>query len=351
MRWLRVGFLPVSMMILVAAAFLVPLPAYVEQPGRVVPLAACTAVDDPRSTPVNGDYLLTTINVLQATVADAVTAAFDGDASLTPRRDVIPPGLDAGVYFHEQRQLFQSTAQIAAAVGLDAAGKPASVSGDGALLLHVAPGSPAAESLAQGDVIVRVDGRPIGTEVELRHVIQSTPAGEPLTIEVQREGRTVTVEVAATEVEGTPQIGVVPQTLNQRVTLPLEVDVLSGPIGGPSAGLMVALAVYDKVLPDVDLAAGRVVAGTGTIDATGRVGTISGVGHKVIAAHRRGAEVFFAPVATVEAARAALPDGSQLQIVPVESFNDARRALLDVAPAPAAESPQPQRECPYASQS
>ena len=70
--------------------------------------------------------------------------------------------------------------------------------------------------------------------------------------------------------------------------------------------MMIALSVYDQVLPGIDLARGRTVAGTGSIDEQGRVGPIGGAGLKVIAAHRKGADVFLAPAANIDAARQAL---------------------------------------------
>lgn len=351
MRWVRAGFLPVSMMILVVAAMVVPLPMFVVRPGQIVPLAACVAVSDDAATPVEGNYLLMTITVLRATVADVATAAFEADAAVMPQGRVLPPGEDADTYFRQQRHEFETAADVAAGVGLEAAGHQISISGEGALLVHVAGDMPAAEGLRPGDVVVGVDGAKIETDVDLREAIRSKPAGEPLHVEVQREGRSVTVEVAAVDVDGTPQLGVVPETFRQRVHLPVDVELLSGPVGGPSGGLMIALTVYDMIREDVDLAAGRVIAGTGTMDATGRVAPVGGIDLKVLAASRRGADVFLAPELHAETARAAVPEGSNLRVVAVESFDQARQALLDDATDTSRRAPPSSGNCPYADRS
>ncbi len=98
-----------------------------------------------------------------------------------------------------------------------------------------------------------------------------------------------------------------------------EVRFKTGEIAGPSAGLMFALALYDRVTPD-DLTQGRKIAGTGEIACDGGVGPIGGIEEKVAAAERIGAEVFLAPAANADAARGA---ADELEVVAVSNFNDA----------------------------
>jgi PDZ domain-containing protein len=100
---------------------------------------------------------------------------------------------------------------------------------------------------------------------------------------------------------------------------PYDISFESGDIGGPSAGLMWALGLYD-LLTEGELTGGRVVAGTGTIDTTGAVGPIGGIEQKVEAAERAGAEVFLVPRENFHAAQGVADD---LQLVPVGSFEEA----------------------------
>lgn len=327
MRWLRAGFLPVSLLILLAAALFVPLPLFLERPGRAVSLAACVDVDHEEATPVEGDFLLMTISVVAGTSVDALVAAFDGDTEVVGQDMIIPRGVDAGTYFAQQRHEFVSTANIAAAVGLRAAGLGAEVTGEGVSVTETVPDTPAAEVLQPGDIITSINDTAVTMETDLRDAVASVPIGDPLILEVQRGNETIEVELVAIDVDGIPIIGVVPETVNPRVELPVAVDVASGRTGGPSAGLTIALTVYDQVLPGVDLAAGRTIAGTGTIDDSGRVGPVGGAGLKVLAAIRAGADVFLVPAANEAEARAALPDDSSLEIVPVATFEEALAAL------------------------
>jgi PDZ domain-containing protein len=101
---------------------------------------------------------------------------------------------------------------------------------------------------------------------------------------------------------------------------PFRVLIESGDVGGPSAGLMWALGLYDLLTPG-DLTAGRTIAGTGQIGLDGTVYPIGGIEEKVVAADHAGASVFLVPAGNIAAARAAGDDG--IVLIPVSSFQDA----------------------------
>ncbi len=98
----------------------------------------------------------------------------------------------------------------------------------------------------------------------------------------------------------------------------IKVKLSLADVGGPSAGLMFALGIVDKLDGDGaghDLTGGRTIAGTGTITAGGKVGAVGGVPLKTQAARRDGATVFLVPRKECADARAELPKG--LRLVPV----------------------------------
>jgi PDZ domain-containing protein len=102
-------------------------------------------------------------------------------------------------------------------------------------------------------------------------------------------------------------------------------------VGGPSAGLLFTLGIIDKLDGDGsggDLTGGRTVAGTGTIDADGKVGAVGGVGLKTQAARRDGATVFLVPKAECSDAKSELPKG--LRLVPVTTLKGAVDALVSL---------------------
>jgi Lon-like protease len=345
MRVLRAGFLPASCLALVSAALIVPLPYVIERPGRTLSLAACVEVHEEKATPVDGEFLLMTISVEAATAVEMISGIADPHTLVVDRHVIVPAGQDETSYFAEQQETFGLMADRAAAIALQSAGLPAKITGQGAEIVAAAADSPAAGVLQPGDVVVDVGGVAVTDETDLRSAVEALPAGEETTVAIRRAGKPMQTTLVPIDLNGRIVLGVYATTHQPRAELPVGVDVASGGVGGPSAGLMIALTVYDKILPEFDLAQGRTIAGTGSLDDEGRVGPIGGVALKIVAAERAGADIFLAPAANYEQAAAAVSPGSKLQVISVDSFDDARRALGE-QPAAAGENPSPQR-CPY----
>lgn len=326
----RALFLPVCIAILLAAAAAVPLPLFVERPGAVVSLADLVdvgATPDEGSGEIDGDFLLTFVNLRRATLVLAVHGLASSDVSLLPVAQ-LTGGTDDDAYFRRQREVFATMADVAAALGLQAAGLPVEIGApSGALVAAVFPGSPAAEALRPGDVVTAVGETPVRSAGDLVAAVRGARA-DTLEVVFERAGEEQRVRITRGRVPGLPDpgLGVRAEDVVPPIDLPVPVDVDVGRIGGPSAGLMIALTVYDLASPE-DLAAGRRVAGTGGVVLDGRVTTIGGIGLKVLAAARQGADVFLAPEAQEDEARSAVPDGSALEVVGVADVDEAIEAL------------------------
>ncbi len=312
------------------AAFLMPLPLLVLMPGDALPVAERVEFPTEDEDELTGRLLLTTVSVASATAVDALAGWLDPDSQVLSRDRIIPSDTAAEDYFAAQRRLFQESGQTAAAVGLRAAGLPVDVSGRGAQVARVLPGAPAEGKLSAGDVVTSVDGTPVRLAADLVAALAEHPPGRELQLTVERGGRPVPVPVTPTRFsDGTPEgnrsgLGVLVTTRDLRIDLPYPVEVDAGQIGGPSAGLMIALTVYELANPG-DLVRGRVIAGTGTIDLDGDVGPVGGVRQKVEAAVDAGAMLFLSPPAEAAEARAAA--GTRLRILEVTTLRDALDAL------------------------
>lgn len=319
--WVRVrrGFLPFTIGVLVLAGALVPLPGFVEAPGAATGVPACVVIQERPSASVDGDFLFTTVSQREATVFDLMAAAVSDNRRVVARQDLLG-GRQRGDYLAQQRQVFLDSTDRAVIVALEAAGQTVEREGSGAAIVAVLDDTPAAGVLRAGDVITRIAGQPIRTDDDLVAAIDDTA---PLELQVRRDGarRTETVVPEMREIDGQsgPVMGVRIATADPSVELPLAIDVTSGRVGGPSAGLMIGLAVYDLV-SDVELADGRRIAGTGTLGLDGRVGGIDNIDLKVAAALAVDADVFVAPGGQADAARAAVPDGGGLEVVGADTF-------------------------------
>jgi Lon-like protease len=182
-------------------------------------------------------------------------------------------------------------------------------------------GMPAANVLRAGDVITAVDGTPVSCRADAGTLIKQAKPGAPLQLTILRHGRATPVRLTAADVQGQPEIGVY---LVESFAFPFSVTIRVGAIGGPSAGLMFALGLIDKITPD-DLTGGRFIAGTGEIEANGTVEAIGGIQQKMAGARAAGATIFLTPAANCPEATGAVPAG--MHLIKVSSLAGAIAAL------------------------
>ncbi|MGH3326377.1 MAG: PDZ domain-containing protein [Streptomycetales bacterium] len=312
---------------LVWAATGIVLPYFVIRPGEALAVGERVSFGgSQREDPLSGRFLLTTVALSQPSAVGFVQAWIDDDLTLLPRDEVIPSGSQPREYFQAQRALFAESTRIAAAVGLRAAGREVTITGAGARVAAVVPGSPADGKLRKGDVIVSAARQPVHLTSDVIAVATRREPGDRVRLEVRREGKLsrVTVGLERSQQLERPRLGVAVRTVDLKIDLPFAVDVESGRIGGPSAGLMVALTVYDLAQPG-DLTRDRTVAGTGTIDTGGRVGPVGGVSQKVEAAVDAGASTFLVP--SEEAGEARRAARGRLRVIEVGTLDQAITAL------------------------
>jgi PDZ domain-containing protein len=159
--------------------------------------------------------------------------------------------------------------------------------------------------------------------------ISGTPPGSSVRVQYRRGGAPpaeVTIRPRITNENGMSRAVIGVLTDEQRpVKVDLQMVSINGQnVGGPSAGLMFALGIYDVLTPG-PLTQGRVIAGTGTIDPDGGVGPIGGIQQKLVGARRAGAGVFLTPVTNCAEARQAIPSG--LRLIKVSTLDDSIKAL------------------------
>jgi len=300
----------------------VELPLFVEAPGRARSVLPLIDVDGTSTYESEGRLLLTTVNVGRLNAFETLAAWIDPEAEVIPEHVVIPPGQTDQEYERVSRSQMDQSKIAAVAVALELLTDYPDEHGPGVIVQDVLGGAPAEGRLFPGDLITHVNGSPVADVGQLRDAIGAAEDGRPVTLRVRpiEGGATSSVEVRPTRVEGVdrPVIGIATVA-----NFPYEVDIQSGAIGGPSAGLMWALGVIETLTPE-DLTGGRVIAGTGTVDLEGRVGRIGGVRQKVVGAEEAGAEMFLLPRGDMPDARGA---GEGIELVPVDTVEQALRFL------------------------
>lgn len=281
--------------------------------------APIVAVTDLPTYPTSGHLNMTTVSVTdQLSLFTALSFWVSGDRRLVPREPIFPSDRSTEEVQDENAAQFASSELNAVSAALVELGGPASV-----VVVGVVPGSPAEGLLELQDEIVSVDGVPVGTAEAVTELIGRSAPGATASLVVRRDGEERTVPVVLgtrpDRPQGflgiTPGLGPLPDT---------DITISLGGIGGPSAGLMFALGVLDKLTPG-ELTGGRFVAGTGSIGPSGAVSAIDGVPFKMIAARDVGATVFLVPADNCAEAAASAPDG--LTLVRVGTLDDAVQSL------------------------
>jgi Lon-like protease len=264
-----------------------------------------------------GQLRMTTVGVLDdISLWQALRGWLSSDDSVVPREVVYPPDKTTDQVNQQNAEDFQQSQNSATTAALRELGYPVIVTvGD------VVAGSPASDHLQTGDVVTSVNGTKVTSGSALTQLIKSKPAGTPLEIGYTRNGVAGTTSVTAKDDNGTPRIGI---SVKESQPSPITVNIALANVGGPSAGLMFALGIVDKVDP-TDLTGGIKIAGTGEIDEDGNVGIIGGIPHKMVAAKRDGATVFLVPAGNCAEALDHPVNG--LQLVKVTTLDDALHQL------------------------
>jgi PDZ domain-containing protein len=344
----RATTLTVAAMLLVAlisVAVLLPVPYVTMRPGQTVDTLAHTARGpviefgpDVETYETSGQLRMTTVSVTSPDshvgLWQAIDGWFDSDTAVIPRDLVYPPEQSVQEA-EEETQLemtgSQSSAQIA---GLTEAGYEVN---ETVQIMTVVPDGPAAGQLEVGDQLVAVDGEPVDTSQAAINAVRDREPGDPVRITVRRDDETRTFDITTEPSPDDASVPVVGIEIGMMPHFPFTIRFNVDPnIGGPSAGAMFALAIYDKLTPG-ELTDGQVIAGTGEIDANGNVGSIGGIQQKILASERIGADIFLVPADNC--AEALDVDHDDLQLVEVDTLHSAVTSLDALAADPDADVP------------
>ncbi|MDQ7992746.1 MAG: S16 family serine protease [Propionicimonas sp.] len=283
------------------------------------------SIEGARTYESRGEVRMATVSVTRPdsdlTLPEALFSYWLPEREVLPREAVYPPGVNASEIQDASIRMMddsQGTAIVAAlrVAGVEVVELP--------MVAWVTAAGPSNGLLRPGDLITAVDNTPVERREQIQEALAKHAVGDPVKFDLERDGIALTETVTtrgSTVNPDEPSLGIGLTTgYKYDPTITFGIDPA---IGGPSAGLPFAIAIYDMLTPE-QLLAGRVVAATGEIDANGRVRRIGGVQEKIAAAARDGATVFLLPSANCEDAPPP-PDG--MRLVPVDNLGDALVAL------------------------
>ncbi|KAF1302756.1 PDZ domain-containing protein [Enterococcus saccharolyticus] len=320
----------------IAACVFVPIPYYIEKPGSTIDLKQLVTVNG-NEDKQPGSFSLTSVGVQQATVLTALKSKFSSFEQLVSEEEMFG-GSSGEEYDQIQRYYMESSQNNAIEQALKQAGRPYDFEYKGVYVMSVEPKSNFYHDISVGDTVTQVDGKHFENNQEFIDYVQNKKVDDEVTITFihqnkQKQATGKLIELSTKK----PGIGI---TLVDHTEIESDdkIDFHVENIGGPSAGLMFTLEIYEQ-LTKQDLRKGKKIAGTGTINNEGEVGRIGGIDKKVASADQEGMEIFFAPDDELTAEeKAAYPElqsnyeeakaaaekiHSKMKIVPVKTLQDA----------------------------
>lgn len=312
------------------ACVIVPIPYYVEGPGATIDLSELITVNG-KEDDFSGSFSLTSVGIRQATVLTAAKAKFS-DFEEVVSKEALMGGATTEEYDQIQAYYMESSQNAAIEQALKLAEKPYEMSYLGVYVMSVEPNSTFYGKIAVGDTVTQVNGKSFASADELVAYVHGQTVGDTVTVTYLHDGKEKEASGKLIALpkpnEGKAGIGI-SLTSHTEIKTDESIKFDVDNIGGPSAGLMFTLEIYQQLVGK-DLRKGLDIAGTGTMEADGTVGQIGGIDKKVASASESGAKVFFAPKGSSkedtnyeEAKAAAKKLGTDMKIVPVGTLADA----------------------------
>ncbi|MEU5635295.1 PDZ domain-containing protein [Streptomyces rishiriensis] len=343
---------------LLCAGVLIPVPYAEMSPGPTVNTLGdhdgepVLQIAGRRTYATSGNLNMTTVRVTSAdyrmNLVEAVYGWLAHDTKVVPHDTLYPDGKTEEQSTQENAEEFSQSQESAKVAALKELKVPVT---SWVIVSTVVKGSPAEGRLHAGDVIKAVDGAAVKQPGDVAKLVTKhkpaekvvftiVPAKEQAAAEKAHKAATGTQDVTvttATSDDSGQKRAIVGISAGTDHTFPFTVDIKLADVGGPSAGLMFALGIYDKLTPG-SLTGGKFVAGTGTIDDDGKVGPIGGIELKTVGARSQGAQYFLTPAENCAAAAKDTPSG--LKLVKVNTIDDALGALKDIRSGDTADLPK-----------
>ncbi|MGI9667700.1 MAG: YlbL family protein [Acidimicrobiia bacterium] len=319
--------------ITIAILWPITVPYYTLSPGPVYDTTDFVTVEDGQVSE-NGEMFFLTVSLKEANVFEWAAGQLDEAVDISPRQNIRPSGVSPEQLRRESLAAMEQSKNDATFVALTKLGYEVTLTGTGALVIETIPDTGADGVLFPDDVIVEMNGETVAFRSDVIAGLTGLEIGDVVNMLIERPIEEALNEFEDLSVDITlgphvddptrPMIGVLLDNNEPIVEWPVNVEIDSQNIGGPSAGMMFTLEIMDQLTPD-EITNGERVAGTGTIAKDGTVGPIGGVKQKVFGAIDAGAIAVLVPAANYDDALEAA--NGRIEVVRVEDIDDALEFL------------------------
>ena len=292
------------------------LPYYIDTPGGLIDVSERLEVEDGYG--INGSLNLAYISEFRATIPTLIVAYFNGDWEIIKKDDVVADNETIEENNYRNKILLEEANQNAIIVAFDKAGLDYEVTNRKVNIIYIY--EEADTDLKIGDIITEINGVEINSKEEALNIIKES---DELSIKVINDGVGYNRYANKVDIGGEDLIGImVSETKDVTPSKDVSINFKESE-SGPSGGFMMSLSIYDYLTSD-DLTKGLKIVGTGTIDEFGNVGVIGGIEHKIKAAVKEDADIFFSPSANyAEALEVVTKENLDITLVEVSHIDDA----------------------------
>lgn len=306
-----------------------PLPYYILVSGGTIDVSDRVEIEEEYEQ--KGSFNLSYVNELEGTLPTVLLSYVMPHWTLYEESTYTLDDTEsiAEITARDQMYLLESL-QNSVKIAYDKAGKEMKITETNYYIYYIYDFVKEYSSLRVGDILQKYDDKDLVDIEEYSRYIQNKKVGEEIKIEFKRGDKVIKTKLKVYEEEGKKYTGIMINALYNYETIPEITFKFKANESGSSGGLMLALAIYNK-LTEEDITKGLKIAGTGTIEENGRVGSIGGAEYKLKGAVKDNADIFIVPIgANYEVVkRVKEEENYDIEIIPVATFDEALEKLKE----------------------
>ena len=290
-QFIKENYLSLLFYLVFTVTMLHPLPYYIYTGGGTIDVKDKIHIEN--ASDMSGSFHMCYVEQIHATLPTYFLAHLFSSWDLISKEEVtLTEKEDTEDLYKRDKIYLQEANQNAIFVAYQQAGKETKITDTHQYIIYLDENSDT--NLKIGDDIVEIEGSKINQMEDIAKQIANYEVGDRVTITVKENNKMVEKYATIMEQEGRKMLGIAITTIYDYETDPKITFSFTNSESGPSGGLMITLAIYDQLMEE-DISKGLYIAGTGTIDANGNVGSIGGVKYKLKGAVDENADVFLVP--------------------------------------------------------
>ena len=289
-KFIKENYLVLLFGIVFMATILYPLPYYIYTGGGTINVKDKIHIENKET---KGDFNLCYVEQINANIPTFLLSKLLSNWDSVSKEEVsLNDKEDIKDIYKRDKIYLEEANQNAIFVAYKKAGKSVNILDKHLYIIYLEEDSDT--DLKIGDDILEIDGSKIDSLADISKILDSYEVGSKLNIKVKRNKKEMMKYAIVHEKDDRKLIGIALTSICDYEVDPKITFTFSNSESGPSGGFMVTIAIYNQLI-DNDISNGLKIAGTGTIDIEGNVGSIGGVKYKLKGAVDSKSDIFLVP--------------------------------------------------------